>query len=234
MQCCFPCDVLSHIFSFDSTYREAFKDCIEEMEWRILIQQRLQYDYFFSASISNPLPLSLTTIHGAMTREMYTILPYLQRVGCKPDTFLPHNCFWHVDHEPHRRRNEKVVAKQFAGDTSPAYWKTTIVVNLFVAESNLDLDQWFETALLVERQRHGYEPNNKDGSSLIDGSDDDDDLITEYTYDSHGRYPIRHYHTSNYMCEQFHPVIYESGTCKIYTTNLFDITCIFRGVKIPV
>jgi hypothetical protein len=214
----FPADILAHIFSYDSTYREKFHNCLEEIEWNTLINQNFIFDSHFSDPITGSLYNSWLTIRSLMIQHMYYILPHLQRIGCKPNTFFQNNCFWHVDHKPHIRRNAK----------AKSYWKTTIIVSLFVKETTLEMDQWFEEEL--QQHKKGQVKQRKD---LLEYDDSDDDE-TVYTYDSEGfRCPIG-VQVSPYRCPKFEPIIYESPNCKIHTNNLYDIVCEFKGVKIPI
>ena len=218
-----PIDILRLIFSYDSTCKSLFKNCINELKWHDLVKNHIQFDYEFSDSINIPKMSSIlpfSTLHKAMVNRMLTILPYLQSIGCKPMTFYKDKCSWYLNHFPHMRRNNRLLNRS---TLSQLYWKTTIVVNLLISILNDDMEQWFDEATENESKQQKLQEKSDD--------DDDDGYETDYTYDSHGRYPIRPIPCSYPRLET---TVFESTDCAVYTRYLHEVRCVFKGIKIPI
>jgi hypothetical protein len=234
-------DVWAHIYSYDTTYREKFKDCLEELGWYDLIINNIQFDRFTTTQVCSMKELlpSTALLSDLMTKKMKNILPHLKNIGCKADTFVRHNCFWYITYRQHNKSNMRTIKKikdwwSKDGDKNnrtnavnilknkfpKLFWKGSIVVDLLVNEPTLELSDWKREYM----EQYVYQN---------DDSDMEDD-ISEYSYDSHGRYRTNPYPRQTY----YEPKIFESGNCNIHAIitdgYLYKIKCEFKGVKIPV
>lgn len=248
-------DLMREVFLYDTTYRDKFKDCIEELRWYDLIFNKINY----AESLSYPLSVSIRQfkpthdlMHSIMTKNMKEVIPHLKGIGCNADTFNCENCYWHIsflEHDALQEKNMDTVEhlKTWFRDKVPKdnkkemknmlqnhlpelFWKASITVNLTIRDETLELSDW-----LQEYRRQHPLPYEEDD---IDSCEE----WSEYTYDSHGCHRIVHCWSSgpSTMCET--PLIFESDTTVITSRmnglsdglQLSDITITFLNVDIPV
>ena len=228
-----PQEIWQRIYLFDDTYQEKFRQCIQELEWKIFLSKHVLFDEKVSSkpnshieSIYHP---PINQIYVQMYIKMAQVLPYFTNIGCKQNVFS--HGTWYFSNEYHIRNNERAI-KRCIEKEHPVFWKTTIIVTLFVKKSNLDMEYWLEKCM---NEYYFYAVRNRMEHTIVENSeytDTDDENETNDTTESQ-IYPSNKKIKS--LWEDFWAIVHESSICKIYTTiSMKSFTCIFRGVKIPI
>ena len=235
-------DMWGLIYQYDTTYRDIFKGCLDDLKW-IEIINKIQFDRYTGIQLCGMKQLQPSTdlLTGLMKQNMKTILPHLERVGFKASDFMKENCFWHIEYRQHTKSNERVLNKVKAwwantvknvdkkqlknvlqNQFPELYWKGTIRVELLVGDVSLETSDWINEFMDQNVRPYQYESD-----------EDDEDDVSDYTYDSHGRYRINHRPPPSH----YYPQIYKSGNCDIHAIllgeQIYKVICEFKGVKIP-
>ena len=82
-----PQEVWQRIYLFDPTYRDMFHECIQEMDWKILLSNKVELEVSNNIIHNSVLHPSDRMIRIQMLINMAQTLPYFLLIGCKPTTF---------------------------------------------------------------------------------------------------------------------------------------------------
>ena len=215
-------DIWRNIWSYDSSYKTKFHDCLEELEWKNYIKA-MPYNSYYLPLVYG---MRMDRVRHVMTQEMMVIRPYLDEIGCTLRSFSTGS--WYADLSYHHHANRSFfkkyaerISKGFTKE--PLYLKVSIVVQIELDATTQEWEDWYNE----KANQH----NEMCEEMIKNGELDDDDDESIVTVDSEG---FRH------SCKRldprpiFRPMIYESPKCKVFAYRFDEVVCEFYGIKIPV
>ena len=251
----FPLDIMRIIYQFDSTYKNEFTNCVEEMKWKFFIDDKIPAYYCTSSpylneiDTENPCPIYkeiLRSIHPTVYDIKYyvdaklnKIFPHLKRIGCKPEMFVDGT--WHATNLEHIKSNIRTLRRIKYGYPGRLYWKMTVHVNLALSDSSLEMDQWIQDEMsqyyanYMEKEREkmeNYQMMLESGEFYPELVPEEDEK-SDYTVDSEGH--SYRMNPKSSVWDGFNAYILQTPTCEIYTgLRMNAIYVAFHDIKIPI